>query len=282
MHYYDEKNGLKVCTLILESQRQQCILDILNDQQFATVGELSTKLSSSKATILRDITKLAARKELKKIHGGAEWLDPPKTKAKSKLEAQTKKPRSKTSVTDIEKNSNLQSGLAKKAVELCADGEAIIISGGSTTHLMGEFLAERNLNILTNSIAMAQNLWQNGDSQVSLPGGELYRKHGIITSVYDDDSTKHYNCSKMFIDALGVGELGVMEADPILIRAQHKLRQQAEQLILLADSAKLGMRSNFVFVPLSELDVLITDIGADPTLVKNFKDQGVEVIIVED
>lgn len=29
----------------------------------------------------------------------------------------------------------------------------------------------------------------------------------IIISSNDDDSTNHYNCSKMFIDALGVGEL---------------------------------------------------------------------------
>lgn len=243
---------------------------------------MSTKLEASKATILRDITKLAERNELKKIHGGAERLTPQDTKAKSEHKAQATKPSNKTSATDIRKNSSLQSKLAKKAVELCTDGEAIIISGGSTTHLMGEFLAERNLNILTNSISLAQTLWQNGDSQVSLPGGELYRKHGIITSAYDDDSTKHYNCSKMFIDALGVGELGVMEADPTLIRAQHKLRQQAEKLILLANSSKLGMRSNFVFIPLSELDVLITDSGAEPSLVKLLKNQGVEVIIVED
>ena len=60
------------------------------------------------------------------------------------------------------------------------------------------------------------------------------------------------------------------------------LTVSAEKLILLADSSKLGMRSNFVFVPLSELDVLITDSGADPAQVKHFKSQGVEVIIVED
>ena len=60
------------------------------------------------------------------------------------------------------------------------------------------------------------------------------------------------------------------------------LTVSAEKLILLADSSKLGMRSNFVFASLSELDVLITDSGADPKQVKHFKSQGVEVIIVED
>jgi DeoR family ulaG and ulaABCDEF operon transcriptional repressor len=253
----------------------------LNDKQFATVGELSTKLNSSKATILRDITKMAARKELKKIHGGAEWISPPQTNN----ETQVTKQESNTftnGVTDTDEHSDVKSRIAKKAAELCTEGEAIIISGGSTTHKMGDFLADRNLSILTNSIVMAQILWQKGDSQVSLPGGELHRKLGIITSSYDDDSTNHYHCSKMFIDARGVGELGVMESDPILIRSQQKLRLQAQKLIVLVDSSNLGMRSNFVFVPLSELDVLITDSGAEPELVKQFEDQGVEVIIVDD
>jgi DeoR family ulaG and ulaABCDEF operon transcriptional repressor len=252
----------------------------LNDKQFATVGELSTKLKSSKATILRDITKMAARKELKKIHGGAEWISPPQTNNVAQVAKQESKSFVTNDITDTDEHSDVKAKIAKKAAELCTEGEAIIISGGSITHKMGDFLADRNLSILTNSIVMAQILWQKGDSQVSLPGGELHRKLGIITSSYDDDSTSHYHCSKMFIDARGVGELGVMESDPILIRSQQKLRQQAQQLIVLVDSSNLGMRSNFVFVPLSELDVLITDSGAEPELVKQFEDQGVEVIIV--
>jgi DeoR family ulaG and ulaABCDEF operon transcriptional repressor len=49
---------------------------------------------------------------------------------------------------------------------------------------------------------------------------------------------------------------------------------------VLADSSKLGKRSNFIFSSLSDVDVLITDSNADPDLVRLFESQGIEVIIV--
>jgi DeoR family ulaG and ulaABCDEF operon transcriptional repressor len=65
-----------------------------------------------------------------------------------------------------------------------------------------------------------------------------------------------------------------------LIRAEQKLRKQADKLIVLADSSKLGKRSNFIFCPLSDVDVLITDSNVDPELVRQFEAHGIEVVIV--
>ena len=45
---------------MLEKQRQQLILDILDEKQFASVRSLSPQLGASEATIRRDITKMAA------------------------------------------------------------------------------------------------------------------------------------------------------------------------------------------------------------------------------
>ena len=49
----------------------------------------------------------------------------------------------------------------------------------------------------------------------------------------------------------------------------------------MADSSKLGVNSNFLFVPLSEVDILITDSDADPEILKEFEAQGIEVIIAD-
>jgi DeoR family ulaG and ulaABCDEF operon transcriptional repressor len=43
----------------------------------------------------------------------------------------------------------------------------------------------------------------------------------------------------------------------------------------------LGKSSNFIFCPLSEVDVLITDSNADPEVIHQFEVQGVEVIVVD-
>ena len=79
----------------------------------------------------------------------------------------------------------------------------------------------------------------------------------------------------------GIGKFGVMESDPLLIRSEQKLKKQAEKLVILADSTKLGKRSNFVLCPLSDVDILITDSKASDADIKYFEDNGIEVIVVE-
>ena len=260
---------------MLEKQRQQIILDILDEKQFASVRYLSPKLGASEATIRRDITKLAANGLLNKIRGGAEVITGDAGQVKrSHLEGSV-------FLADKERHSGNKRLIAKKAVELCEEGEAVIINGGSSTYMMGEFLADRQLNILTNSFALAKNLEENSINQVTLPGGEIYRKQEIILSSFENDTIQYYRGSKMFMGTPGISDAGVMESDPLLIRAEQKLRKQADKLIVLADSSKLGKRSNFIFSPLSDVDVLITDSKADTKIVRQFEALGIEVIIVE-
>ena len=259
---------------MLEKQRQQLILDILVEQQFASVRFLSSQLDASEATIRRDITKMAANGQLNKIRGGAEVI--------SENAAQSSRLPVKGSVfwADKERHAMDKRLIAEKAVELCEEGEAIIINGGSSTYMMGEFLADRQLSVLSNSFVLAQYLSENSLNQVTVPGGEIYRKQGIILSAYDNDTIQNYHGSKMFMGTPGISGQGVTESDPLLIRAEQKLKKQADTLIVLADSEKLGKNSNFILCPLSEVDVLITDSTVDTKVIRQFEAQGVEVITV--
>lgn len=257
---------------MLEKHRQQLIKDILDQQQFASVRSLTEKLSASEATIRRDITKMSARGEIKKIRGGAESVNgSPKKKHIS----------SSAFIVDKNKRPTTKRLIAKRAVELCQNGDSIIINGGSSTYMMGEYLCALQLNILTNSFVLANYITENSDNQVTLPGGEIYREQGIILSSYEKDSTEYYHGTMMFMGSPGIGEFGVMESDPLLIRSEQKLKKQTEKLVILADSTKLGKRSNFIFCPLSEVDILITDSNADPELIKYFESHDIEVIVVE-
>jgi DeoR family ulaG and ulaABCDEF operon transcriptional repressor len=260
---------------MLEKQRHQLILDILNEEQFASVHTFCEKLNASEATIRRDLNKMSKQGMLKKIRGGAEVLE------KKEPQSHTPKISSSFFLVDKEKNLEKKQLIAKKAVELCNDNESIIINGGSSTYMMSQYLTDRQLNILTNSLVLAHSLMETSNNQITLPGGEIYRSQGIILSAFDNDTISNYHCSKMFMGTPGINEMGVMESDTLLVRAEHKLKKQADKLIILADSSKLGATSNFIFTPLSEVDILITDNDADPELIKAFEAQGIEVIIAK-
>ena len=255
---------------MLEKHRQQLIKEIVDRESFVSVKVLTDKLSSSEATIRRDLTKMSERGEIVKIRGGAQ------SNSNKKKNIQ-----SSTFEIDKTKRTDTKKLIAKKAVELCEDNDSIIINGGSSTYMMGEYLTDKKLNILTNSFVLAHYLSESSDNLVSLPGGEIYREQGIILSSYEKDNTEHYRSSMMFMGTPGVGTFGVMESDPLLILSEQKLKKQTDKLIILADSTKLGKRSNFVFCPLEEVDVLITDSKADKEMIKYLKSKNIEVIIVE-
>ena len=261
---------------MLEKMRQKKILDILDEKQFASVRFMADQLESSEATIRRDITKMAESNLLIKIRGGVEAI--------KKSGMAHSKPHLKGSVflEDVGKQVQAKRQIAKKAVELCEEGESIIINGGSSTYMMSEFLGGKDLSILTNSFVLAQELLINSENQVTLPGGELYREQGIVLSAYENDTIQYYHATKMFMGTPGICSYGVMESDPLLIRAEQKLRKRADKLIVLADHSKIGTRSNFVFSTLNEVDILITDNEADEAILKTFEEEGVQIILADD
>ncbi len=260
---------------MLEKQRHQLILDLLAEHHFISVGTLTEQLKSSEATIRRDLNKLADLNKLRKIRGGAEALQVnPHVGSSPRLN-------SSPFLLDKERHTATKRAIAERAVELCQDGDSIIINGGSSTFMMGEFLVGRQLNVLTNSFYLAEELVTNSDIQVTLPGGEIYRSQGIVLSAFENDTIQYYHGSKMFMGTPGIGEFGVMESDPLLIRAEQKLQKQADQLIILADSSKLGKRSNLIFAPLKDVDVVITDNRAPEKLINLFEREGIEVHVVQ-
>lgn len=258
---------------MLEKQRHQLLLEILEEQQFASVANLTKQLSSSEATIRRDLIKLEKEGKLKKIRGGAECI---------KTASNNKKHLSGSAfLVNQTKQTDNKCLIAKKAAELCANAESVIINGGSSTFMMGEYLCQTDIKVLTNSYYLAQYMYENGQNQITVPSGEIYRKQGIILSSFDNDSIQNYHCNLMFTGTAGIGDFGVMETDPLLVRAEQKLRKQADKLIVLADGSKIGHASNFVLYPITDVDTLITDTTADPVEIAKIKAKGVTVIQVE-
>lgn len=258
---------------MLEKQRHQLIVDTVDAEHFISVRALTELLESSEATIRRDLHKLDRAGRLRRIRGGAESL----------RSRHVEHPSIDASVFWVETSHQAQvkRAIARRAVELCAEGDSIIINGGSSTYMMGEFLQDRDLHVLTNSFVLAQFLAEQSSNQITLTGGEIYRKQGIVLSSYDDDLIRNYSARRMFMGTPGLDTHGVTESDPMLVQSEQKLLRQAEQLVVLADSSKLGRSSNFIVCPLARVDILITDSGAEASILRRFRRAGVEVLVVE-
>ena len=119
--------------------------------------------------------------------------------------------------------------------------------------------ARRELKILTNSYPLAEFLIHETQNRVALPGGEVYRDQKLIVAPFDDDAIQHYSARLMFMSAISIGPLGVIEGDALIAGAEMKLLKRAEKLIVLADASKFVARGSLVVCPLSRVHALITE-----------------------
>jgi DeoR family transcriptional regulator, ulaG and ulaABCDEF operon transcriptional repressor len=234
-----------------ESERHRIIESAVQDRPVATVTDLVQMTGASEATIRRDIATLHVQKKLRRVRGGAESIAPPQ------FVGLAGRPFSVNETMNIA----AKRAIARAAVELCEDGDAIIINGGTTTFQMVHPLSARRCQVFTNSFPIAEHLLKHSKNTILLSGGTIYREQNIILSPFDNDVTRNFAARRMFMGAQGLSPLGLMEADPLLIQAEQKLIGQADELIVLVDSSKFRNRSSLILCPLSRIHTVITDEG---------------------
>jgi DeoR family ulaG and ulaABCDEF operon transcriptional repressor len=252
-----------------ESERHRVILTAVQARPVATVSDLVELTGTSEATIRRDIAALHLAGKLRRLRGGAEAVNPP---SQSGLIG---RPFSINETINVA----LKRAIAKEAVALLAEGEPIIINGGTTTFQMVYPLLGRRLQIFTNSFAIAEHLLHHSKNTVTVPGGTIYREQNIILSPFDNDVSRNFYAKKMFMGAQGVGPRGIMEADPLLIQAEQKLISQADELIILVDSSKFRTRSSLILCPLERVHTVITDQGIRDEERLMLEEAGARVIV---
>jgi DeoR family ulaG and ulaABCDEF operon transcriptional repressor len=254
---------------MLERERHTIILKFVNDRSFVSVVELAGLLNASEATIRRDIHSLAEQGSIRRIRGGAEALHP-------RHEAHlVGTPFAMSAQQCIEE----KRAIAQAAAKLITGDESIIIQGGTTTFALVEFLADTDLDILTNSFPIAAKLLETSRNRITMPGGTIYREQNIVLSPFDNDAIGNFRASTMFAGCYGIGRFGIMETDPLIVQAESRLLQRAERLVIMADSRKLRNRSSMIVANLQQISVLVTDDGARPEELEVFRIAGIEVIV---
>jgi DeoR family transcriptional regulator, ulaG and ulaABCDEF operon transcriptional repressor len=141
------------------------------------------------------------------------------------------------------------------------------------------FLANRRLQVFTNSFPIAEHLLKNSKNTIMLSGGTIYREQNIILSPFDNDVTRNFYARRMFMGAQGLSPLGLMEADPLLIQAEQKLIDQADELIVLVDSSKFSKRSSLILCGLKRIATVITDPGIEDRHAAMLESAGVSLIV---
>lgn len=254
-----------------EAERHRVILAIVQSRPVATIAELCNVTGASEATIRRDIAAMHVEGKLRRLRGGAEAISPPEQGGLA----------GRPYIVNKTLNIAQKRAIARAAASLCQDGEPIIVNAGTTTYQMVEHLASRRLSVFTNSFPIAEHLLHNSSNSVVIPGGMVYREQNIILSPFGGAVAGHFYARKMFMGCQGIGRLGIMEADPMVIQSELALIGQADELIILADSSKFSRRSSLILCGLDRVTTVITDAGVRDEDRQMLEDAGVGLIVAE-
>jgi DeoR family transcriptional regulator, ulaG and ulaABCDEF operon transcriptional repressor len=246
--------------------RQQQIVELLRDRPFASVRELQEWLGVSAATVRRDIDKIDESGSARKVYGGISALD-------GVLQA-TAFARPYDENRDLAVEAKRQ--IADLAATLVADGDTVIVNGGSTCFHLGVKLADRTIRLFTNSMPLAAYLGEHGKCSLAIAGGDLHREPRVI---FSPAQPIPFYASKYFVGAQGISAEGLLESHPLMVRSIQELSLHADQIVVLVDSRKFSIHARNVTMPLSRIGVLVTDDGLSDADAKMLENAGVSVRI---
>lgn len=250
-------------------ERHQRLRAFIRQRGAARVEEIVRALGISPATARRDLETLEAAGHIRRVHGGAVSaelpVDEPLFDDKAAIRSREKR------------------AIAKAALRLIRPNETIYLDGGSTVLELARLLRDRaNVTVVTNSLRAAVELSGQGP-RVILIGGELRRLSQTLVGPLTQPLLAHLRVDRAFMGTIGLSiEEGLTTTDANEAFTKREAMRRAHEVVVLADSGKIGKTSFSNAGKIEDFDVLITDAGADPSFIKSLRAKGIRVMIAEE
>lgn len=249
-------------------QRRHTIISLLTEQGEVSVDALARRFETSEVTIRKDLAELERNGLLLRRYGGA-------VPVPSELVAE---------VPEEEAVSRHKQAIARTAARLIRDHNRLIIDSGSTTAaLIPELGGRRGLVVMTNSLAVAAALRELENEPTLLMTGGTWDPHSESFQGQVAEQVLHsYDFDQLFIGAAGIDPARGTTTFNELLGLSRVMAEVAREVIVLAESHKLGRKIPNLELPWSKVDVLITDDDLDDQAKAQIEQQGVRVIRASD
>ena len=255
-------------------QRWNALLDLLPGDGQLTVAEAARALGVSEATIRRDLDQLAKQQLVTRTRGGA-------TAGHVSYDLPL---RYKTARHATEKER-----IARAAAALVKPGAVVGLNGGTTTTEVAHALAtradlhagngEQALTVVTNALNIANELTVRQHVKIVVTGGVVRPQSYELTGPLGTLVLEQLTMDHLF---LGVDAVSATAGATAYNEGEASINQlmvaRSRQVIVVADSSKLGRHAFARICDIRQVDVVITDSAADSAVISQFADAGVPVI----
>jgi DeoR family fructose operon transcriptional repressor len=239
---------------MLAETRRQKLLDLIARQGFATLEELVKALGVSESTVRRDLESLDLSGSVKRTHGGAVYSG--EVRAMPALE-------DRASSATAEKQA-----IGRAAAALVDDGDSILLDGGTTTLEVARALLGRPIQVVTNSLPIAQLLTSSQSVDLILIGGYVYPKTGVALGPLAIATMQDIHVRMAFLGAGGVVEQGVYNSNLLLVETERRMMACGQEVVIVADHTKFGRPALARLCGLGDVGRVVSD----PDLSEPYRD----------
>jgi DeoR/GlpR family transcriptional regulator of sugar metabolism len=142
---------------------------------------------------------------------------------------------------------------------LIEDGDAILLDGGSTTYELAQCLIGRPLQVVTNSLPVA-NLFASSDAaDLVIIGGDIHARTGVTLGPYANEMLSKIYVRWAVLSVAGINERGYYNSSRLLVETERAMMRAADGVIFVADSTKFGHSSVAHLCDLSEVRTHVVD-----------------------
>ncbi len=248
---------------MLTDVRHQAILRGVRLQGSVSVQGLAEELGVSPSTIRRDLAVLSQDGLLRRVRGGGSPVeqDPDSFDVVDQRAAADK------------------DAIAARAAELITDDQVVCLDIGTTTARLARRLRGRRLTVITSSLAVVDELRHESAPEVILLGGVLRSTYQSLVGLLTEQALSQLSANICFLSTSGVNALGqVLDTTGIEVAVKRAFLASSDRCVLLADKGKFpGTGLTQVCGP-EDIDMLITNQGADADTLTLMADNGTEVI----
>ena len=251
--------------------RADHILRELRNKGSLSLEELISELGASAASVRRDLAKLQSKGLVRRTHGGVTLVEP----------LLYEPFRYDSLFQDREQHRAAEKRrIGFAAAELIQENETVgFTAGTTTTHVARNLRNRHNIRVITNAVNIAMELSNCAGLRTFVTGGmvqwagsfSLIGQAAItaLTDIYMD---------RVFVSACGIDPMrGITIIEPEEALTFRAMIQQAKQVVVVADSSKIGVVTAALISPISSVHVFITDTRASERAIAPFRERGVDV-----
>lgn len=243
--------------------RREALLAMVHRLGECDVGTLAGELATSSSTVRRDLAALERQGLVDRTWGGAR--------------AHVALRYGHAFARRAAQGARAKHAVALAAAAMVEPNMVVALSGGTTCTLVARMLRGRPINVVTNAVNVAAELYGARPTKTILTGGALKANSYELVGAGADALVRRYHFDLVFFSCSGADDAAFWRRDHAEAAMVRSFMEAADRRVVLLDRSKVGKASLARVAGLDDVDLVVVDAPAPAAWARRLAASGVDL-----